>query len=157
MCVTSLLCCPWTNLWPFQGLYCKRISLYIHKLFTVQPINRPMDYTGEMKHILCKVSCFLLKSFRFRRFQKRQVFLHTNPYIQNVVQQCRCSLTLIFRAWATCGLTNKQWAIFHSLANKTHSHKKGCAPSLILKVRVFGTRKWPITGLFICRIGDFKA
>ena len=34
--------------------------------------------------------------------------------------------------------------IFHSRANKTHFHKKGCAPSLILKVRVFGTRKWPI-------------
>ena len=34
--------------------------------------------------------------------------------------------------------------IFHSYANKTHFHKKGCAPSLILKVRVFGTRKWPI-------------
>ena len=34
--------------------------------------------------------------------------------------------------------------IFHSPANKTHFHKKGCAPSLILKVRVFGTRKWPI-------------
>ena len=34
--------------------------------------------------------------------------------------------------------------IFYSLANKTHFHKKGCAPSLILKVRVFGTRKWPI-------------
>ena len=33
--------------------------------------------------------------------------------------------------------------IFHSHANKTHFHKKGCAPSLILKVRVFGTRKWP--------------
>ena len=27
--------------------------------------------------------------------------------------------------------------IFHSHANKTHIHKKGCAPSLILKVRVF--------------------
>ena len=40
----------------------------------------------------------------------------------------------IFRAWATCGLTNKQWAIFHSHGNKTHFHKKGCAPSLILKV-----------------------
>ena len=38
--------------------------------------------------------------------------------------------------------------IFHSHANKTHFHKKGCAPSLILKVRVFGTRKWPI----ICMI-----
>ena len=34
--------------------------------------------------------------------------------------------------------------IFHSHANKTHFHKKGCAPSLILKVRVFGSRKWPI-------------
>ena len=34
--------------------------------------------------------------------------------------------------------------IFHSHANKTHFHKKGCAPGLILKVRVFGTRKWPI-------------
>ena len=34
--------------------------------------------------------------------------------------------------------------IFHSHANETHFHKKGCAPSLILKVRVCGTRKWPI-------------
>ena len=34
--------------------------------------------------------------------------------------------------------------IFHSHANKTHFHKKCCVPSLILKVRVFGTRKWPI-------------
>ena len=34
--------------------------------------------------------------------------------------------------------------IFHSHANKTHFHKKGCAFGLILIVRVFGTRKWPI-------------
>ena len=34
--------------------------------------------------------------------------------------------------------------IFYSHANKTPFHKKGCAPSLILKVMVFGTRKWPI-------------
>ena len=32
---------------------------------------------------------------------------------------------------------------FHSHANKTHFHKKGCALGLILKARVFGTRKWP--------------
>ena len=37
--------------------------------------------------------------------------------------------------------------IFHFQANKTHFHNKGCAPGLILKVRVFGTRKWPIEGL----------
>ena len=34
--------------------------------------------------------------------------------------------------------------IFHSHANKTHFHKNGCALGLIFKVRVFGTRKWPI-------------
>ena len=32
---------------------------------------------------------------------------------------------------------------YHSHA-KTHFHKKGCALGLILKVRVFGTRKWSI-------------
>ena len=34
--------------------------------------------------------------------------------------------------------------IFHSHANKTHFHKKGWAFGLILKVKVFETRKWPI-------------
>ena len=37
--------------------------------------------------------------------------------------------------------------IFHSHANKTHLHKKGCALGLILKGRVFGTQKWPIQPL----------
>ena len=34
--------------------------------------------------------------------------------------------------------------IFRSHANKTHFHNKGCALRLILKPRVFGTRKWAI-------------
>ena len=34
--------------------------------------------------------------------------------------------------------------IFHSHANKAHFHKKGWVLGLILKVMVFGTRKWPI-------------
>ena len=29
MCVTSLLCGPRVDLWPFYGLLCKRFSLYI--------------------------------------------------------------------------------------------------------------------------------
>ena len=37
--------------------------------------------------------------------------------------------------------------IFHSRANKTHFHKKACALGLILKLRVFETRKWPIAFL----------
>ena len=46
----------------------------------------------DVTHILRKVSRFLkLKSFHIRKLQKRQVFPHTNPYISNVTQQCRCS------------------------------------------------------------------
>ena len=33
---------------------------------------------------------------------------------------------------------------FYSHANKTHFHNKGFALRLVLKVRFFGTRKWPI-------------
>ena len=33
---------------------------------------------------------------------------------------------------------------FYSHANETHLHKKDFALSLVLKVRVFGTQKWPI-------------
>ena len=34
--------------------------------------------------------------------------------------------------------------IFNYYANKTHFHNKGFALSLVLKVRFFGTQKWPI-------------
>ena len=34
--------------------------------------------------------------------------------------------------------------IFHYDTNKSHFHNKGFALSLVLKVRFFGTRKWPI-------------
>ena len=35
--------------------------------------------------------------------------------------------------------------VFYSHANRTHFQKKGFAPSLVLKVTVFGTRKWTIS------------
>ena len=40
--------------------------------------------------------------------------------------------------------------IFHSQANKTYFHKKGCALGLILKVRVLGNWKWPIAVVIHC-------
>ena len=52
----------------------------------------------------------------------------------------------LFQSEGRCSAFDME-IIFHSHANKTHFHKKGCAPSLILKVKVFGTRMWPI--LFI--------
>ena len=39
--------------------------------------------------------------------------------------------------------------IFPSHANKTRLHTKGCALGLVFKVRVFGTRKWPIGVIII--------
>ena len=38
--------------------------------------------------------------------------------------------------------------LFHSHANKSHFRKKSCALGILLKVRVFGTRKWPVTCIF---------
>ena len=29
MCITSLLCGPWANLWPVYGFLCKQFSLYV--------------------------------------------------------------------------------------------------------------------------------
>ena len=53
MCVISLLCGPWADLWPFYGLYCERFSsLYrektVYSTTHLAAINRPMDHTGEM-------------------------------------------------------------------------------------------------------------
>ena len=42
-------------------------------------------------HILCKVCYFLLKSFIFVGYGNDRFFSHTNLYISNVTQQCRCS------------------------------------------------------------------
>ena len=86
MCVTSLLCGPRTDLWPFYGFLCKRFSLCIKKTF-IQPF----------------IFLFIFVGYRNDRF-----FSHTNPYILNVyTQQSRCSPMLIFRAWATCVYTKE--------------------------------------------------
>ena len=53
------------------------------------------------------------------------------------------SRTPLFQNEGRCSAFDME-IIFQSHTNKTHFHNKGCAPSLVLKVRVFGTRKWPI-------------
>ena len=86
------------------NLYIERKPFYYIKTHKTA-INRPVDQPGETRyvtHILSKVSCFLLKSFHFRTlYRNDRFFPHTNPYISNVTEQCRCSPMLIFRAWAT--------------------------------------------------------
>ena len=53
------------------------------------------------------------------------------------------SLTPLYQNEVKCSAFDMEMT-FHSRANKTNFHKKGRALGLILKVRVLGTRKWPI-------------
>ena len=72
-----------------------------------------------------------------------------NPSIITVVNRpFPSSLGSLYQNEVKCSAFDME-IIFHSHANKTHFHKKGCAPSLILKVRVFGTRKWPIVSQIV--------
>ena len=48
-----------------------------------------------------------------------------------------------FQSEAKCEAIDMKM-IFNYDANKTHFHNKGFALSLVLRVRFFGTRKWPI-------------
>ena len=43
--------------------------------------------------------------------------------------------------------------IFHYHANKNHVHNKGFVLGLVLKVRGFGTRKWPIRVTVFLNLG----
>ena len=45
MCVTSLLCGPRADLWPFYGFLCKRFSLYI-KVFFFPSVDQSSRFAG---------------------------------------------------------------------------------------------------------------
>ena len=53
--------------------------------------------------LLCGSRAALWPFYGFFMFLWVFFISHTNLYILNVTQQCRCSPMLTFRAWATCG------------------------------------------------------
>ena len=57
----------------------------------------------------------------------------------------------LFQSETNCEATDMKMS-FNSLAKKTHFHRKGFALSLVLKVRVFGSRKWPVGHLRCTKI-----
>ena len=67
----------------------------------------------------------------------------TQTHTEAISRPFRSSLVPLFQNEVKCPAFDMEM-IFHSHANKTRFHKKGCAIGLNLKVRVFGTRKWPI-------------
>ena len=52
-------------------------------------------------------------------YRNDSFFSHTNPYISNVTQQCRCSPMLIFRTWASYGWSD--WTV-PRLLNSLHKN-----------------------------------
>ena len=61
-----------------------------------------------------------------------------------------------FQSEAKCEAIDTK-IIFSYDANKTHFHNKGFALSLVLKVRFFGTRKWPIVSLSLIIVPELFA
>ena len=64
-------------------------------------------HRSDVTHILSKVSCFFfIETLSFSQVTETIVFFpRANLCISNVTQQCRCSPMLIFRDWASCGLS----------------------------------------------------
>ena len=69
--------------------------------------------------------------------------LHAPNLILYPIGHFRVPREPLYQNKVKCSAFDKEM-IFHSHANKTHFLKKGCALGLIFKVRVFGTRKWPV-------------
>ena len=63
-------------------------------------------------------------------------FSHTNLYISNVTQQCRCSP--IFRAWATCACMEPNWEAFWGLSIPLeNSQQRPClGPAVFVKLKI---------------------
>ena len=59
-----------------------------------------------------------------------------------VIQSRPRCLVPLFQSESWCSAFHMKMS-FHSHANKTHFHMKGCAPGLALKKRHQTTRKWP--------------
>ena len=84
----------------------------------------------------------LSKQPRFQSNIQSNQCLHL-PNLVNASWLWRISRGILASQKGRCSAFDME-IIFHCHANKTHFRKKGCVPSLILKVRVFGTRKWHI-------------
>ena len=57
----------------------------------------------------------------------------------------------LFQSKTNCEAIDMKMS-FNSHAKKTRFHRKGFALSLVLKVRVFGSRKWPVGHLRYIKI-----
>ena len=62
--------------------------------------------------------------------------------------------SLFFKSETMCEVSLFYWKLLKTHVNKTHFQKQSFALSLVLKVRVFETRKWPIDSLLALSLSD---
>ena len=95
-------------------------------------------------NIVLTLPVFFLNYYNFHELVLCKSFVGFSWYVlSNQNRPFLSSPGPLFQNEGRCSAFDME-IIFHSHASKTHFHKKGCAPSLILKMRVFGTQKWPI-------------
>ena len=74
--------------------------------------NERTSIKNSLPYLKCvlRLSCVVHRQIygRFMGLYVNAFLSHTNPYILNVTQQCRCLPMLIFRAWATSGFSRPE-------------------------------------------------
>ena len=115
--------------------------------------NSP-SHPGKDSEEIPWIACVATASARVltRKFLSRQPLTWPNVIYHTVegaefLSDAQCSPGPLFQNEGGCSAFDME-IIFQSHANKSHFHEKGCAPNLILKVRVFGTRMWPISSSY---------
>ena len=111
----------------------KMFYLFIHFF------NKPSAQPSFRGHFLWSRGCPLNRVFNVIDEMNRRLPSSRGPLFQNEVKCSAFDMKMIV----------------HCDANKTNFHKKGCVLDVNLKVRVFGTRKWPISmvSAVFCSLG----
>ena len=86
-----------------------RIRMGKKPIVSVTYKNERILIENSLLYLKCvlRLSCVVHRPIYglFMGFYVNAFLFHKNPYILNVMQQCRCSPMLIFRAWATSGFS----------------------------------------------------
>ena len=126
------------------------LSPFFHFLALVSFLTRPKPVflcsETKRKRLLRRLrSESWWDSFLLIKMEKKKNNILTDFYFQGKSNGPFSScLKPQFQCEAKCETIDVK-IFFYSHSNKTHLHKKGFALSLVLKVRVLGTREWPST------------
>ena len=116
------------------------------------PVSTRTEYVLMKHHLISLLSHFItfpLLFFVIRNFKGHSISLSRRAFFLSFLYTMRLnrpfpsSKKFHFQNEAKCETFVVEMS-FICIIIKTHFHNKGFALSLVLKVKLFGTRKWPI-------------